>query len=157
LILSGGPASVYEPNAPRIDRRILEINLPILGLCYGHQLIAQLTNGKVEPATCKEYGIAYVAIDKPVGVLKGLGERERVWMSHGDTVFAMPPEFEVLAHTENCPVAAFRRREKPIYGLQWHPEVIHTENGVQMLRNFIFEVCRCRANWQMEDLIAKMV
>jgi GMP synthase (glutamine-hydrolysing) len=157
LILSGGPASVYEPNAPRLDRRILEIDLPILGLCYGHQLIAQVANGKVEPATCKEYGIAYVAIDKPVGVLKGLDEKEKVWMSHGDTVFAMPPEYEVLAHTENCPVAAFRHKEKPIYGLQWHPEVIHTENGMTMLRNFIFEVCKCKANWQMEDLIGKMV
>jgi GMP synthase (glutamine-hydrolysing) len=157
LILSGGPSSVYEPNAPRPDPRILEVNLPILGLCYGHQLIAQITNGKVEPAACKEYGIANVEIDKPVGVLKGLGKKEKVWMSHGDTVFAMPPEFEVLAHTENCPVAAFRHKEKPIYGLQWHPEVIHTENGMRMLRNFIFEACKCKANWQMEDIIEKMV
>ena len=157
LILSGGPASVYEPNAPRLDPRILETNLPILGLCYGHQLIAQITNGKVESAVCKEYGIAHIAIDKPVGVLKGLGEKEKVWMSHGDTVFAMPPEFEVLAHTENCPVAAFKHKGKPIYGLQWHPEVIHTENGMRMLRNFIFEVCKCKANWQMEDIIEKMV
>jgi GMP synthase (glutamine-hydrolysing) len=157
LILSGGPASVYEPNAPKIDSRILDVNVPILGLCYGQQLIAQITNGKVKPAACKEYGVAYVAIDKPVGVLKGLGRREKVWMSHGDTVFAMPPEFEVLAHTENSPVAAFRHKAKPIYGLQWHPEVVHTENGVQMLRNFIFEVCKCTANWQMEDLIGKMV
>ncbi len=157
LILSGGPSSVYEPNAPRLDPAILEVNLPILGLCYGHQLIAQITNGKVEPATCKEYGIAHVAIDKPVGVLEGLNEKERVWMSHGDTVFAVPPRFEVLAHTESCPVAAFRHKEKPIYGLQWHPEVIHTENGMRMLRNFIFEVCKCEANWQMEDLIEKMI
>jgi GMP synthase (glutamine-hydrolysing) len=157
VILSGGPSSVYEPNAPRLDTAILEVNLPILGLCYGHQLIAQITNGKVEPAACKEYGIAYVAIDKSVGVLEGLNEKEKVWMSHGDTVFAVPPGFEVLAHTESCPVAAFRHKEKPIYGLQWHPEVIHTENGMRMLRNFIFEVCKCEANWQMEDLVAKMV
>jgi GMP synthase (glutamine-hydrolysing) len=157
LILSGGPASVYEPNAPKLDPRILEAPLPILGLCYGHQLIAHITNGKVEPAACKEYGIAHVTIDKPVGVLEGLGKKEKVWMSHGDTVFAMPPEFEVLAHTENCPVAAFRHRKKPIYGLQWHPEVIHTENGMRMLRNFIFEVCKCNANWQMEDMVARMV
>jgi GMP synthase (glutamine-hydrolysing) len=157
LILSGGPASVYEPNAPKLNPRILEVDLPILGLCYGHQLLAQLTNGKVEPATCKEYGIAQVAIDKPVGVLEGLSEKEKVWMSHGDTVFALPPEFEALAHTENCPVAAFRHKQKPIYGLQWHPEVIHTENGMRMLQNFIFQVCKCQANWQMEDLIGKMV
>lgn len=157
LILSGGPSSVYEPNAPKLDSRILDMNLPILGLCYGHQLLAQLTNGKVEPAACKEYGIAQVAIDKPVGVLEGLSEKEKVWMSHGDTVFALSPDFEALAHTENCPVAAFRHKQKPIYGLQWHPEVIHTENGMRMLRNFIFQVCKCQANWQMEDLIGKMV
>jgi GMP synthase (glutamine-hydrolysing) len=157
LILSGGPSSVYEPNAPKLNPRILEVNLPILGLCYGHQLLAQLTSGKVEPATCKEYGIAEVAIDKPVGVLEGLSEKQQVWMSHGDTVFAPPPDFEALAHTENCPVAAFRHKTKPIYGLQWHPEVIHTENGMRMLQNFIFQVCKCRANWQMEDLIGKMV
>jgi len=157
LILSGGPSSVYEPNAPKLNPRILEVNLPILGLCYGHQLLAQLTNGKVEPAACKEYGTAQVTIDKPVDVLEGLNEKEKVWMSHGDTVFALPHEYESLAHTENCPVAAFRHKQKPIYGLQWHPEVIHTENGMRMLRNFIFQVCKCQANWQMEDLIGKMI
>jgi GMP synthase (glutamine-hydrolysing) len=157
LILSGGPSSVYEPDAPKVNARILELNLPILGLCYGHQLLAQLTSGKVEPAACKEYGTTQVAIDKPVGVLEGLSEKEKVWMSHGDTVFSLPSEFEGLAHTESCPVAAFRHKSKPIYGLQWHPEVIHTENGMRMLRNFIFQVCKCQANWQMEDIIGKMV
>ena len=157
MILSGGPSSVYAPNAPKLNPKILDMNLPVLGLCYGHQLVAQINLGKVESACCKEYGTANIKIDKPVGVLKGLGRSEKVWMSHGDTVSAMPPEFEVLAHTENCPVAAFRHKNKPIYGLQWHPEVVHTKNGMQMLRNFIFEVCRCKANWQMEDIIEKMV
>ena len=157
LILSGGPSSVYTLNAPRLDPRILEVDLPILGLCYGHQLIAQITKGKVEPAACKEYGVAQVEIDKTVGVLEGLGANEKVWMSHGDTVFTTPPGFEVLAHTRSCPVAAFKHKEKPIYGLQWHPEVIHTKNGMLMLRNFIFEVCKCEANWQMGDIIDKMV
>ncbi len=157
LILSGGPSSVYALNAPRLDLRILEVTLPILGLCYGHQLIAQITKGKVEPATCKEYGVAQVEIDKTVGVLKGLGTNEKVWMSHGDTVFTAPPGFEVLAHTQSCPVAAFRHKEKTIYGLQWHPEVIHTQNGMLMLHNFIFEVCKCEANWQMGDIIDKMI
>jgi len=157
MILSGGPSSVYEPNAPRLNPSILEMNLPVLGLCYGHQLVAQISMGKVEPACCKEYGTAEITVDKPVGVLKGVGKKEKVWMSHGDTVSDMPKEFEVLAHTDNCPVAAFRHKEKPIYGLQWHPEVIHTENGTLMLRNFIFEVCKCKANWQMEDIIEKMV
>jgi GMP synthase (glutamine-hydrolysing) len=157
LILSGGPSSVYDEDAPKIDPRILDLNLPILGLCYGHQLLAQLSKGKVEPAACKEFGVAHVAVDKPVGVLSGLSPNEQVWMSHGDTVYDLPSEFESLAHTSNCPVAAFRHKNKPIYGLQWHPEVIHTEKGTLMLQNFIFQVCKCQANWQMGDLIEKMV
>jgi len=157
LIFSGGPASVYEIDAPKPQPDILEIKLPILGLCYGHQLLAQMAGGKVEPAQQKEFGIAYVTIDKPVGVLNGLKQKEKVWMSHGDTVFNIPSEYEILAHSENCPVAAFRHKKKPIYGLQWHPEVIHTENGMQMLRNFIFKVCNCKANWKMENIIEQLV
>ena len=146
LIFSGGPASVYDVNALRPDPSILDLDLPVLGLCYGHQLIAKMAGGKVEPAKQREYGIAYVTVDRLVGVLKGLVNREKVWMSHGDTVLSVPAEYEVLAHTENCPVAAFRHREKPIYGLQWHPEVVHTEKGMQMLHNFFFEVCKCEPN-----------
>jgi len=157
LILSGGPLSVYEENAPKFDPEILNLNVPVLGLCYGHQLIAHFSGGKVEPARKREYGVTHAVVDKPLGVLKDLGKREKVWMSHGDTVYALPNEYEVLAHTENCPVAAFRHREKPIYGLQWHPEVVHTANGMKMLRNFIFEVCKCEANWRMEDLIEKAI
>ena len=157
LVFSGGPASVYEPNAPRPDPSILDLDLPVLGLCYGHQLMAEMAGGKVEPAKQREYGVAYITIDKPVGVLKKLDDREKVWMSHGDTVLSIPAEYEILAHTENCPVAAFRHKEKPIYGLQWHPEVVHTEKGVRMLRNFIFEVCKCEPNWKIEDVIEKAV
>jgi len=157
LIFSGGPSSVYDPGAPHIDAEILKLNVPILGLCYGHQLIAQLVSGKVSRAACREYGIAEVNIDKAVGVLNGLGVKETVWMSHGDTVSAVPADYEVLAHTDSCPVAAYRSKKKPIYGLQWHPEVVHTKNGTLMLRNYIFEVCKCEANWKVEDVIRKMV
>jgi len=157
LILSGGPASVFDASAPKLDVKILDLGLPILGLCYGHQLIAHIAGGRVEPAKKREYGATYVTIDRPVGVLKNLNKRERVWMSHGDTVFSVPEEYEVLAHTENSPVAAFRHREKQIYGLQWHPEVAHTEKGSLMLYNFLFEVCRCEANWKMEDVLKQMV
>jgi GMP synthase (glutamine-hydrolysing) len=157
LILSGGPQSVFELKAPRIDFDILGANLPILGLCYGHQLIAHLTGGVVKPAEKKEFGIATATIDNPAGVLKGLGRTETVWMSHGDTVYDLSREYETLAHTENCPVAAFRHKTLPIYGLQWHPEVVHTKNGEKMLRNFFFEVCRCKSNWTMEDFIQKAV
>ena len=157
LILSGGPSSVYDNNAPKMDNRLLKTDLPILGLCYGLQLIAQITQGKVKAANRKEYGTAFVSIDKNIGILKGLDKKEKVWMSHGDTVYALPPDYEILAHTKNCPVAAFKHRKKPIYGLQWHPEVIHTKNGAKMLKNFIFEVCKSERNWKMEDIIEKMV
>ncbi|RJS84881.1 glutamine-hydrolyzing GMP synthase [Candidatus Bathyarchaeota archaeon] len=147
LILSGGPSSVYEENAPMINPEILKLELPVLGLCYGHQLIAHLFGGKVTRGEGQEYGLTYVEIIKPVGVLKNLGPKEKVWMSHSDVVYSLPEEFEVLAKSEACPVAAYRHTQKPIYGLQWHPEVTHTEHGTEMLRNFIFEVCKCQPNW----------
>jgi GMP synthase (glutamine-hydrolysing) len=157
LVLSGGPLSVYEKDAPKCDPKILDLNIPVLGLCYGHQLIAYICGGKVKRSEKKEFGITYAIIDKPVGVLKGLARREKVWMSHSDTVFALPEKFEVLAHTENSPVAAFKHKEKPIHGLQWHPEVVHTENGTKMLKNFVFGICGCEANWRMEDFVEKAV
>jgi len=157
MILSGGPASVYERNAPKFDQEILDLGLPVLGLCYGHQLLAQMVGGVVKPGERREYGKTHVVVDKAIGVLDGLSKKERVWMSHGDTVYALPNGYEVLAHSDNCPVAAFRHRDKAIYGLQWHPEVMHTENGTRMLRNFIFEICRCEPNWRMEDVIEAAV
>jgi GMP synthase (glutamine-hydrolysing) len=157
LVFSGGPWSVYQKDAPKFDSEILKMGIPILGLCYGHQLIAHLSNGKVEPGTKREYGIAHITVDKAVGVLKGLNRMEKVWMSHGDTVYELPEDYEILAFTKNSPVAAFRHKKRPIYGLQWHPEVVHTENGMKMLSNFIFEVCKCRANWKPESLIDKAI
>lgn len=157
LILSGGPSSVYDNDAPKMDNRLLTTDLPILGLCYGLQLIAQITQGKVKASNRKEYGTAFVSIDKKIGILKGLNKKEKVWMSHGDIIDTPPPDYEILAHTKNCPVAAFKHKKKPIYGLQWHPEVIHTKNGAKMLKNFIFEVCKSEQNWKMEDIIEKMV
>jgi len=108
LILSGGPWSVYEKDAPKFDSKILKIGIPILGLCYGHQLIAYFSNGKVEPGSKREYGTADVIVDKPVGVLKGLGRKEKVWMSHGDTVYELPEDYEMLAFTESCPILSNR-------------------------------------------------
>ncbi len=157
IILSGGPSSIHEENAPKCSREILELNIPILGLCYGHQLIAHFSGGEVKRADKREYGITIVIIDKPIGVLKGLDDKEKVWMSHGDTVYTLSQEYDILAHTENCPVAAFKHKEEPIYGLQWHPEVIHTEKGGKMLENFIFEICKCQANWKMEDFVKKSI
>jgi len=157
IILSGGPASVFDDNAPKPDMRIFDLGLPVLGLCYGHQLIAKIFGGDVKRAERREYGPAYAIIKKPVGVLEGLNRKEKVWMSHSDTVFSVTSDFEVLAFTKNCPVAAFKHKTKPIYGLQWHPEVTHTIKGMQMIHNFIFKVCGCSANWKMEDVIERMV
>jgi len=157
LILSGGPASVYEKDAPKCSSSLFDLNLPILGLCYGHQLIAQMLGGRVEPSIRMEYGITHVVVGRPVGVLRGLSESEQVWMSHGDTVLALPNDFEILAHSENTPIAAFRSKVKPVYGLQWHPEVVHTRRGAEMIRNFVFEVCSCESNWRMEDFIKTAV
>ena len=120
-------------------------------------MIAYFMKGKVKPGTKKEYGIAYITVDKPVGVLKELDQKEKVWMSHGDTVYELPEDYEMLAFTESCPIAAFRHKTRHIYGLQWHPEVVHTENGTKMLRNFIFEVCGCEANWRPESVVDKAV
>jgi GMP synthase (glutamine-hydrolysing) len=157
IVLSGGPWSVYEKDAPKFDKRILDIDIPILGLCYGHQMISYFSNAKVKPGKKKEYGIANVNINKPVGILKELNQKEKVWMSHGDTVYELPEDYETLAFTDSCPIAAFRHKKKSIYGLQWHPEVVHTENGMKMLSNFIFEICNCEANWRPESLIDKAV
>lgn len=157
LVLSGGPQSVFDPDALKIDTEILGLGLPVLGLCYGHQLIANIAGGSVKPAEKKEFGIAYATIDKPVGVLNDLSSREKVWMSHNDTVYNLPNEYEILAHTENCPVAAFQYKKNSIYGLQWHPEVVHTENGGKMLRNFLFKICQCQPNWTMGNFIEKAV
>jgi len=157
IILSGGPQSVYEKDAPKMNVETLNMGIPVLGLCYGHQLIAQIYGGNVKRAKKKEFGITYATVTKPNELLKGLGKEEKVWMSHGDTVYALPKDFEVLAYTNNCPVAAFRHKKKPLYGLQWHPEVIHTENGMKMFKNFLFEICKCKANWKMEDFIEKAV
>ena len=157
LILSGGPSSVYVEDAPKLNKEILDLGVPVLGICYGHQLLAYMFGGEVKPGKEKEYGVTYATIIKPDKILFGLKRREKVWMSHGDTVYKLPKEFEVLAYTKNSPIAAFRHRRKPIYGLQWHPEVTHTKRGTLMLRNFIFRVCRCKPKWVMENFIEKTV
>ncbi|MEA3255317.1 MAG: glutamine-hydrolyzing GMP synthase [Candidatus Altiarchaeota archaeon] len=157
LIISGGPQSVYDMNASKFVDDLLDLDLGILGLCYGHQLIAHYVGGRVESGERKEYGITKAVVDKPVGILRGLMREERVWMSHSDTVLSMPKDYEVLAHTLNSPIAAFRHKTKRIYGLQWHPEVVHTVNGRKMFRNFVYDVCGCEGNWVMEDFIGESV
>jgi GMP synthase (glutamine-hydrolysing) len=148
---------VGEDDAPRLDDRLLDLGIPILGLCYGHQLIAHLYGGEVRRGEKREYGVAVAKIDNPEGVLKGMAQFELVWMSHGDTVFHVPQDFVVLASTETSPVAAFRHQSKPLYGLQWHPEVVQTERGKEMLKNFVFEVCKGSPNWRPENTVGQML
>lgn len=151
VILSGGPNSVYDLGAPSLSKSLLESliakSIPILGICYGHQLLAHLLGGKVEPSTSREYGKVKLKVSDRSDLLKGLNKEETVWMSHGDQVVELPPEFDRLASTEICPIAAYRSRKKGIYSVQFHPEVRHTVNGMKILRNFILDICSIVPNW----------
>lgn len=157
LILSGGPSSVHEPGAPRFDPRILEMGLPVLGICYGHQLLALHFGGDVRRSSGREYGATTATILRTGTLLAGLGRRERVWMSHADTVFSLPEGWETLARTADAPVAAFREPRRRIYGVQWHPEVVHTPRGRKILSNFVFRVCGCRRGWTMAGFVRRAV
>jgi len=159
IILSGGPNSVYDKDAPRLNNDIwnwiLEEDIPVLGLCYGLHLIAKRFNGEIGKSKRREYGITSVTIKKSNRIFEGLEKKQRVWMSHGDKVLKLPENFEVLASSENCRYASFHY--KNIYALQWHPEVVHTKNGMKMLNNFLFKICRCEKDWNMEDFMKKTI
>jgi GMP synthase (glutamine-hydrolysing) len=153
IILSGSPWSVNSPGAPMVEREVLELGVPILGICYGMQLIAHLLGGKVSAASNREYGRAQLEILEADGIFQGLGRVQTVWMSHGDRIERMPPGFDPIARSENSPIAAFRDRERRIYGVQFHPEVVHTRHGKAMLRNFALKVCKCKPRWTMRSFI----
>lgn len=159
IILSGGPASVFEGGAPSIDKEAFSLGIPVLGICYGMQLMAHLLGGKVRPAPEREYGGAILMVDRPQGIFSGLRTTGgyRVWMSHGDRVEELPPGFEVFGHTANSPYAAMGDPERKLYALQFHPEVAHTEIGKEILANFLFEVCRLQGGWNMKAFIEKAV
>src|SRR5215211_5005021 len=157
LILSGGPSSVYEPNAPRCDPRIFDLGVPVLGICYGMQLGAQILGGEVKPAKAREFGRAKLRVTGKDPLVHGLPNDTTVWMSHGDQVHELPPEFVPLATTPTCPYAAARHRTRPFYGVQFHPEVTHTPRGDQIFQNFLYEICHCRGSWTMENFIDQTV
>jgi GMP synthase (glutamine-hydrolysing) len=157
IILSGGPASVYEPNAPRCDPALWQLNIPILGICYGMQLLCQALGGVVEPVPTREFGRTPCQFLTSDPLLEGLPPHSIVWMSHGDQVVRVSEDFVSLASTPQCPIAAVRHRQRPIYGLQFHPEVAHTEHGRQILRNFLYSICGCQGLWQMASFIEATV
>ncbi|MCI4457154.1 MAG: glutamine-hydrolyzing GMP synthase [Desulfurococcaceae archaeon] len=156
IILSGGPSSIYEENAPKIPRWLLDINIPILGICYGHQLLAYMFGGKVSRGL-GEFGRTRVKILDKKDLFKGLGDVLEVWMSHNDYVEKPPPDSEILAVSEDTGyIAAFRIKERKIFGVQFHPEVIHTERGLDILNNFL-ELSSCKRNWRLEDYLNNVI
>lgn len=156
IIISGGPSSVYEENSPR-PFTALGAGVPVLGICYGHQFIAHATGGVVERGVKKEYGPAEIRALNKGSLLAGLGDEEKVWMSHGDLVTSLPEGFEIYASSSNCPVASFGSLSKGLYGLQFHPEVAHTPCGEMILRNFAYKICRASPNWTMDDFVRKAI
>jgi len=157
IILSGGPSSVYEPNAPKCDPKIFELNVPILGICYGMQLGAHVLGGEVKPARAREYGRAKLKVTSTDPFLHGMPSDTTVWMSHGDQVHELPKEFIPLATTPTCPYAAAKHSTRPFYGVQFHPEVTHTPRGEQIFHNFLYEICKCRGSWTMGNFVEQTV
>jgi GMP synthase (glutamine-hydrolysing) len=157
IILSGGPASVYEPNAPRCDPAIFELGIPVLGICYGMQLACQVLGGEVKPGRTREFGRASCRVHESAGLFADVPAETVVWMSHGDQVASVSGDFLALAATDACPIAAVRHFSRPVYGLQFHPEVSHTPAGSTILRNFLYGVCGCRGLWKMSAFIDQTV
>ena len=151
IILSGGPASVYEKNAPLLDKKFLELSIPVLGICYGLQLMGRYY-GKVIPGKLKEFGKKELYVKKQGKLLKNLGKKEQIWMSHGDLVEKLPKDFEILAETDACKIAAVENNKAKLYGAQFHPEVAHTPKGMQILKNFAFGICKARKDWNISNL-----
>jgi GMP synthase (glutamine-hydrolysing) len=156
IIFSGGPASVYNNDSPKPKTGIFDIGLPVLGICYGHQLIVNNFGGKVKRAN-KEYGSSSLIVDNNSDLLSGMGKSIRAWMSHGDAAEKIPDGFDIIGHTENSHAAAIANKQKLIYGIQFHPEVVHTEKGTEILRNFVINICRAKQDWTIENFIETTV
>jgi GMP synthase (glutamine-hydrolysing) len=153
IVLSGGPSSVYDSGAPLLDARVFELGVPILGICYGMQLMAHTLGGRVAKARRREYGRAELVVDDDADLLGKIPKNSVAWMSHGDRIERPPRGFIRIAHTDNSPIAAMADRRRGFYALQFHPEVIHTAHGKKILKNFLFEICGCRPTWTMKSFI----
>ncbi|MBI3314094.1 MAG: glutamine-hydrolyzing GMP synthase [Candidatus Omnitrophica bacterium] len=157
LILSGSPANVYGPKAPIPDKRIFSLGLPLLGICYGLQLIAHILGGKVHKSKKREYGFSQLTVKRPAGLFAGLPKKLNCWMSHGDKLDRLPPGFESIAFTANSPVAAVANDKRRIYGVQFHPEVVHTPQGSKIIGNFLFEICKFHGDWTPKSFIQEAI
>ena len=156
IIFSGGPSSVYDSGAPIPDKKIFQLNVPILGICYGHQIIVNNFGGKIKRAN-KEYGSSVLTIDSNSDILNGIGDSVRAWMSHGDEAQDVPEGFEIIGHTESSRSAAIANKQKTVFGIQFHPEVVHTEKGTEILKNFVLDVCYANPDWTMEKFVENAV
>jgi len=156
IIFSGGPSSVYDSGAPIPDKKIFQLNVPILGICYGHQIIVNNFGGKIKRAN-KEYGSSVLTIDSNSDILNGIGDSVRAWMSHGDEAEDVPEGFEIIGHTESSRSAAIANKQKTVFGIQFHPEVVHTEKGTEILKNFVLDVCYANPDWTMEKFVENAV
>lgn len=156
IILSGGPSSVYNSEAPIPVAEVFKMNLPILGICYGHQLIVNNFGGKVKRAN-KEYGSSVLSIDDDKDLFSGIGESVRAWMSHGDEAEVVPSDFKIIGHTESAKAAAIASVDKAVYGIQFHPEVVHTEQGSEILKNFVLKICKAKQEWTMNKFVGDTV
>ena len=157
IILTGGPNSCYEEGAPSCSRELFELGIPVLGLCYGAQLMMQVLGGHVCKAPVREYGKIEVTVDQNCKLFTNVSEKTICWMSHNDYIEKIAPEFQITAYTENCPVAAAACVEKNLYAIQFHPEVLHTAEGTKMLSNFVYNVCGCAGDWKMDAFVEQSI
>jgi GMP synthase (glutamine-hydrolysing) len=153
IVLSGGPASIYSKGSPRVDRGIFVLGIPVLGICYGLQYMVDSLGGKVLGSTKREYGFAELSVKKQKGMFSGVEKKTQCWMSHGDSIGMLPDGFSITASTSNTKVAAAENVKRHFYGLQFHPEVVHTQAGKKMLANFLFDVCHCKKSWSMKSFV----
>jgi len=160
IILSGGPASIFDRGVPKSRAGIFELGIPVLGICYGMQLLAHQLGGNVRPSSMREYGradLTLTAKGKTSRLFADLGGHQRIWMSHGDQIAALPPGFQVTGTTPSSPVAAMEHRGRALYGVQFHPEVVHTVKGMTIIKNFLFKIARCRPDWTMGSFVEETI
>ena len=157
IILSGGPSSIYEKNSPKVDTGIFALGVPVLGICYGLQFMVDALGGQVIAARKREYGFAELSIKNAEGIFAGVAKKTKCWMSHGDTIGGLPKGFRITASTANTAVAAAEDPKRRFYGLQFHPEVVHTDEGKKMLANFLFAVCSCQKSWTMKSFAKETI